>query len=92
MTTGESAKHSDHNTIKYNITTDIIEIEPHRSYDTADWNLFKVGLQKLELHIPKIITQEKLEKMVQRLNTEITQELDKVCPVLPTKIINKNNP
>ena len=72
--------HSDHNTIKYNITTDIIEIKPRRLYDSADWNLFKAGLQAQTLHIPKIITQEKLELMVNKLNKCITQELDKILP------------
>ena len=84
--------HSDHNTIKYNITTDIIEIKPHRQYESADWDIFKAELHKQDLHIPKIITQEKLELMVNKLNNCITAELDKVCPILPAKIINKNNP
>ena len=84
--------HSDHNTIKYTITTDIIEIKPHRQYESADWDTFKAELQKQELHVPKIITQEKLELMVNKLNNAITSELDKVCPILPSKIINKNNP
>ena len=74
--------HSDHNTIKYDITTDIIEIKPHRSYNTADWNSFKTGLQKLELHIPKIITQDKLEKMGKASRTKVLQEFDE-------KIINQ---
>ena len=30
--------------------------------------------------------------MVNKLNNCITIELDKVCPILPAKIINKNNP
>ena len=30
--------------------------------------------------------------MVNKLKKSITTELDKVCPVLPAKIINKNNP
>ena len=72
--------HSDHNTIKYNITTDIIEIKPRRLYETADWNTFKEELQKQDLHIPKINNQEKIELMVNKLNKCITQELDKVCP------------
>ena len=84
--------HSDHNTIKYNITTDIIEVKPRRLYDSADWNLFKAGLQAQTLHIPKVITQEKVELMVNKLNKCIALELDKVCPLLPSKIINKNNP
>ena len=84
--------HSDHNTIKYNVTTDIIEIKPRRQYESADWDIFKAELQKQDLHIPKIITQEKLELMVNKLNNCITTELDKVCPILPAKIINKNNP
>ena len=82
----------DSNTIKCSITTDIIEIKPNRQYDSADWNLFKAELQKQELHIPKIITQEKIEGMVNKLNKCITAQLDNVCPILPSKIINKNNP
>ena len=30
--------------------------------------------------------------MVYKLNQCITTELDKVCPIIPTKIVNKNNP
>ena len=30
--------------------------------------------------------------MVNKLNKCIATELDKVCPILPTKIINRNNP
>ena len=74
--------HSDHNTIKYNITTDIIEVKPRRLYNSADWNLFKTGLQNQNLHLPKVITQEKLELMVNKLNKCITLELDKVLPQL----------
>ena len=84
--------HSDHNTIKYNITTDIIEITPHRQYESADWNSFQAELLKQDLYIPKVINQEKLERMVNKLNNCITAELDKVCPILPARIINKNNP
>ena len=60
--------HSDHNTIKYKITTAVIEIKPRRRYDSADWNLFKSGLQHQTLHVPKVITQEKLELMDDKLN------------------------
>ena len=42
--------------------------------------------------MPKVITQEKLDLMVNKLNKCITLELDKVCPILPSKIINRNNP
>ena len=38
-----------HYAIKFNITTDIIEVKPRRLYDSADWNLFKTGLQKQHL-------------------------------------------
>ena len=84
--------HSDHNTVRYNIKTDIIEIKPHRQYDTADWDSFKAALQQYDLQTPKIINQEKLERMVNKLNKCIATELDKICPILPTKIINRNNP
>ena len=84
--------YSDHNTIKYNITTDIIEITPHRQYESADWNSFQAELLKQDLYIPKVTNQEKLERMVNKLNNCITTELDKVCPILPARIINKNNP
>ena len=38
------------------------------------------------------MTQEKLDKMVDKLNATINKALDKVCPLTKTKIINKNNP
>ena len=49
-------------------------------------------MSKEILYVPKIINQEKLDKMVKKLNTAITTALDKVCPIIDSKIVNKNNP
>ena len=83
---------SDHHTIRYNLETELIQIPPSRNYEKADWNLFKEDLETFEVYTPDIITQYKLDKLVNKVTAKITQPLDKACPMQEQKIINKNNP
>ena len=46
----------------------------------------------MSIYIPEEITETKLDKMVENINSCIDLALDKACPVTKTKIINKNNP
>ena len=46
----------------------------------------------MTIYIPEVITERKLDKMVEKINSCIDLALDKACPLTKTKIINKNNP
>ena len=46
----------------------------------------------MTIYIPEEITEKKLDKMVEKINSCIDLALDKACPLTKTKIINKNNP
>ena len=84
--------HSDHHSITYTLKTDIIEIPPHRPYETAEWDILTKELKNMTIYIPEEITEQKLDKMVEKINSCIDLALDKACPLTKTKIINKNNP
>ena len=47
---------------------------------------------KINIEIPQVINQRKLDKMVNKLNVCITKTLDKSCPEVKAKLINLNNP
>ena len=83
---------SDHNTILYQLKTDIIELPPYRDYSRADWSLFKNELEKTQIHIPANLNQKKLDKMVYKITNCIEQATEKCCPLKPAKLVNKNNP
>ena len=83
---------SDHNTILYQLTTDIIEIPPYRNYNQADWDLFTSELDKVSIHTPVNINQKKLDKMVYKITDVIQTATEKCCPTQPAKLVNKNNP
>ena len=83
---------SDHNTISYQLKTDIIEIPPYRNYSTADWALFTYELEQTHIQTPVSINQKKLDKMVYKLTDVINNAIEKSCPTQPAKLINKNNP
>ena len=46
----------------------------------------------MSIYIPEEITEQKLDKMVEKTNSCIDLALDNACPLTNTKIINKNNP
>ena len=82
---------SDHHSITYELNTDIQKIPPHRPYHKAEWDILTLELQNMDIYIPDVITEEKLDNMVRKLNACIEKALDKACPMLPAKIVNKNN-
>ena len=80
---------SDHNTILYQLTTDIIEIPPYRNYSQADWPLFTSELDQASIHIPVVMNQKKLDKKVYKITDVINTTIEKCCPTQPAKLINK---
>ena len=79
---------SDHNTIMYQLNTDIIEIPPYRNYNTANWALFTHELEQSHIHTPADINQKKLDKMVYKMTNAINNAIEKSCPTQPAKLIN----
>ena len=84
--------HSDHNSIKYNLETELETIPLHRPWNKADWEVFKKDLADKKIYIPKKITPHRLEKMLDQYYKQIEKALDKACPKQKEIIINKNNP
>ena len=84
--------HSDHNTIQYNLETELEVIPVHRPWNKADWQCFKTELEKKEIYIPNKITPQRLEKMLDQYYSLLEKALNKVCPKQKEIIINRNNP
>ena len=51
-----SLNHSDHNSIKYNLETELETIPVHRPWNKADWQCFKNELEGKEVYVPNKIT------------------------------------
>ena len=83
---------SDHHSINFRIRTEIIEIPAGRNYSKANWDILSKELDAMTIYIPEVISERKLDKMVEKVNACIELALDKACPILPAKIVNKNNP
>ena len=72
--------HSDHNSIKYTLETELETIPVHRPWNKADWALFKAELENKEIYVPNKITPQRLEKMLDQYYNQIEKALDKACP------------
>ena len=84
--------HSDHNTIRFGLRTEIIEIPPHRVWDKTDWKVFQEELRKREVAITSEINSDKLEKIVKNLYGCMEAALNKACPMVKGSTINLGNP
>jgi ribonuclease HI len=84
--------HSDHNTIKYDIKTEVIKLPETLNYKKGDWEKFRKDMEQFELYIPEEISERKLDKMVDKLTRKIQGTIDKVCPKIKAKVVDKNNP
>ena len=79
---------SDHNNIYFELETDNLVLQEGRNYKNADWQKFNDMLNKFVIEIPEEITSRKLDKTV----SKVTKTLDKTCPIVKSKTIDKNNP
>ena len=78
---------SDHNTIMYQLVTDLVEIPAHRNYDKADWSKFADDLKKVSIYTPEVLNQKKLDAMVQKISYSIetiTEAVSYTHVTLPT--------
>ena len=83
---------SDHNTIKYNIATELLDLPPTRPWAKADWVTFRDKLEEYEWPTGDTITEKKINTWVDKLTTVLTEALNLACPLSPACTINKNNP
>ena len=84
--------HSDHNTIKFKLETEMETIPVHRPWSKADWTTFKKELEHIEIYIPNKITPQRLEKMLDQYYKLIENALNVACPKQKAIVINKNIP
>ena len=83
---------SDHNTIRYTIASEILELPPVRPWAKADWITFESELDQHEWPNTETITEKKINAMADKLTRVINNALNKACPLSPASTINKNNP
>ena len=83
---------SDHNTISFNIATEILELPAARPWAKADWDTFGKELEEHDWKPSKYITEKKMNQWVGRLTRVLTNTLNIACPPSPARTINKNNP
>ena len=83
---------SDHNTINFDIATEILEMPATRPWTKADWDIFERELEAHDWTPGETFTEKKINQWVDRLTKVLTDALDKACPVRPASTVNKKNP
>ena len=82
---------SDHNTIKYNIAAELVELPAARPWAKGDWDKFEKELEVHTWEAGKFCTEKKINQWVNKLTKILTDALNKACPLTPARTINKNN-
>ena len=72
---------SDHSTISFELNASSAKKEKIRNWDKADWDLFTDTLRLDSFHIPQVIDQRKLDKLVSKLYNRLNNALDLACPL-----------
>ena len=83
---------SDHNTILFNLETDIQKQEKQYIMHLTDWTVFEEHLNTNSIRIPNQITERRLEKCLDSFYTSVNKALDKSTPKKYPKPRDKNNP
>ena len=83
---------SDHNTISYNVATEIMKLPPSRPWAKTDWSIFERELDEQEWSIAELLSEKTINQWVIRLTRILTNAINKACPLKPACTINKNNP
>ena len=82
---------SDHNTITFSLGREKIQDSPHRPWNKADWFLFRDLLQKETFNIPSLITDKKLDRLLDSLYKKINAALGSACPLTTAHSRDLNN-
>ena len=88
----KSLNFSDHNSIVFELQTEMITPKPRRPWHKADWNVFKQELRERSITLRETITEQRMEKALDKFYTNINKALDEACPKEQPKVIDKNNP
>ena len=88
----KESNYSDHNTILFEVNTDKIVIPEHRNYDYANWDTFSEYMDKFTIEFPDMINSYKLDIIVNKITCHLNKALDKACPKVKEKTIDRNNP
>ena len=83
---------SDHNTIFFSISHDLVKLPRTWKWHRADWNKFSKIMETIETHLPKLVDYQCCEEMLQNLYTKLNSALKQAVPRSKPKIIDKNNP
>ena len=83
---------SDHNTIRFEIASEILELPPRRIWEKTDWIAFTAELEKTCWTEPAFISEKQMDIMVNKFTKEIGKALDIACPLTKACTVNKNNP
>ena len=84
--------HSDHNTIKFNLMDELIELPAVRPWDRADWGKFKEAIDSVTFKMPEYINSGVVDNLTQQVYTGIQEALDKACPLTQPSTIVYSNP
>jgi ribonuclease HI len=83
--------HSDHNTIKFKLKDELIELPAIRPWDRADWNKFKEAISTADIKLPEYINYGVIDNLTQQVYAGIEEALDKACPLTqPTTVVYSN--
>ena len=83
---------SDHNSIEYDVCTDIREQKQQLLLHKADWEVFASELDSRPMRLPSEMTEQRLEKCVLQFYRAIDKSLKKACPLGQVKERDQNNP
>ena len=83
---------SDHNTIRFEIASEILELPSRRKWDKTDWITFTAELEKTCLTEPAFISEKQMDIRVNKFTKEIGKALGIVCPLTKASTVNKINP
>ena len=72
--------HSDHNSIKFNLETELETIPIHRPWNKADWEMFRKELTDKKIYVPNKTTPQRLENIMDQFYKQIGRALDKASP------------
>lgn len=91
LTCSKALNFSDHNTISYTIAAKIIQLPPSRNWHKADWGIFEKELNGHDWEICENFTEKRINQWVERLTRQLTNALDKACPLSPPAPLTKKN-
>ena len=81
----ESFNNSDHNTLCYEVMVAPPPPKLVRPWSKANWIKFERILANQDFFIPEVMSNKKLDKMVQSLYKAINRALNKACPERPAR-------